>query len=93
MAPEVILGETYSFAADIWSVGCLVYELYTGKKPFKTAGMTRVLHLMVDCLTPLDCQEDLLPEDVEDFLMKCWRRPYSLRPSAKELLNHRLLDN
>ncbi|CAG9325126.1 unnamed protein product [Blepharisma stoltei] len=91
MAPEVILGEPYSYAADIWSLGCLVYELYTGSKPFKTAGLTRVLHLMVDCLNPLDCQEEPLPQDLEDFLLKCWRRPYSLRPSAKELLGHRFL--
>lgn len=28
--PEVILGADWSFSADIWSIGCLVFELLTG---------------------------------------------------------------
>ena len=29
-SPEVILGMTYSMAIDMWSVGCILAELYTG---------------------------------------------------------------
>lgn len=29
-APEVILGSTYDTSADIWSLGCMVFELLTG---------------------------------------------------------------
>ena len=40
MAPEVILGQPYSFGVDIWSLGCVLYELVCGKKPYyKVAGM------------------------------------------------------
>lgn len=34
MAPEVMLGADYSFAADWWSVGCTLYALCTGISPF-----------------------------------------------------------
>jgi len=27
MAPEMHAGRSYSFAADVWSLGCLVFEL------------------------------------------------------------------
>lgn len=27
MAPEMHAGHAYSFAADVWSLGCLLYEL------------------------------------------------------------------
>lgn len=27
MAPEMHAGHSYSFAADVWSLGCLIYEL------------------------------------------------------------------
>ena len=30
-APEVILGMKYNEKIDIWSIGCILYELYTGK--------------------------------------------------------------
>ncbi|RNE95299.1 putative protein kinase [Trypanosoma rangeli] len=33
-APEVILGLPYTFHIDSWSVGCLLFELYTGKPLF-----------------------------------------------------------
>ena len=29
-APEIILGVPYTTAIDMWSVGCIAYELYTG---------------------------------------------------------------
>ena len=34
MAPEVMNEEPYDHKADIWSIGCLVLELITGKPPF-----------------------------------------------------------
>jgi len=30
-SPEIILGLSYDFGIDMWSVGCTIYELYTGK--------------------------------------------------------------
>ena len=29
-SPEVILGHPYSMAIDMWSLGCILVELYTG---------------------------------------------------------------
>ena len=34
MAPEVIYQKPYNESADIWSLGVLLYELYTGKPPY-----------------------------------------------------------
>ncbi|KAK3990996.1 putative Serine/threonine-protein kinase prp4 [Cladorrhinum sp. PSN332] len=30
-APEIILGMPYDYGVDMWSIGCTLYELYTGK--------------------------------------------------------------
>ncbi|KAH8066896.1 cAMP-dependent protein kinase [Aureococcus anophagefferens] len=34
LAPEVIDGSGHAFAADFWSVGCLLFEMLAGKTPF-----------------------------------------------------------
>lgn len=33
-APEVLLGAPYGYAIDMWSLGCLIAELYLGE-PFR----------------------------------------------------------
>ncbi|CAE7235629.1 MKK3 [Symbiodinium microadriaticum] len=43
MSPERILGEDYSFAADIWSLGLCVYELACGVYPYGSVASFPVL--------------------------------------------------
>lgn len=41
MSPEIIEGQSYSFNTDIWSLGCVVYELTYKNVAFKGAGLRR----------------------------------------------------
>jgi tRNA A-37 threonylcarbamoyl transferase component Bud32 len=40
MAPETLKGAGHDYAADIWSLGCILYELAVGTSPFKEEGIT-----------------------------------------------------
>ncbi|KAG8525903.1 uncharacterized protein KY384_000665 [Bacidia gigantensis] len=48
-APEIILGLPYDFAIDMWSVGCTLFELYTGKILFAGRSNNQMLRVMMEC--------------------------------------------
>ncbi|XP_048858003.1 serine/threonine-protein kinase PRP4 homolog [Brienomyrus brachyistius] len=47
-APEIIIGKPYDYGIDMWSVGCTLYELYTGKILFPGKTNNHMLKLAMD---------------------------------------------
>ncbi|MGH0171093.1 UNVERIFIED_CONTAM: hypothetical protein FKN15_060812 [Acipenser sinensis] len=47
-APEIIIGKPYDYGLDMWSVGCTLYELYTGKILFPGKTNNHMLKLAMD---------------------------------------------
>ncbi|KAI9008152.1 hypothetical protein BC832DRAFT_530358, partial [Gaertneriomyces semiglobifer] len=92
IAPEVITGEGLGRhgAQDIWSLGCCMLEMVTGRKPW--SGLDNewavMYHIgMTDRHPPLPEPHEASAE-CSDFLHKCFTRPATQRPNAKELLEH-----
>ena len=48
-APEVILGISYDYGIDMWSVGCTLFELYTGKILFTGRNNNGMLKAIMEC--------------------------------------------
>jgi serine/threonine-protein kinase ULK4 len=58
MAPELFADDgVYSFYSDMWALGCVLYELATGKPPFAATGLK-------DLITEI-CEKEIPP--VEGF--------------------------
>ncbi|KAL7417452.1 kinase-like domain-containing protein [Mrakia frigida] len=87
MAPEVIQMEGASTASDIWSLGCTVIELLTGKPPFAEIhnGMA-VMYRIVEGGPP-PFPENASPE-LKSFLSQCFEKDPTMRPSADVLFEH-----
>lgn len=49
-APEILLGTPYSCAIDMWSLGCIIVELYLGRPIFEGANSTSQLYRIVEVL-------------------------------------------
>ncbi|OMJ71208.1 hypothetical protein SteCoe_30651 [Stentor coeruleus] len=49
-APEVILGLEYSTAIDMWSFGCILIEMFTGKPIFPGENEMELLQCMMEVL-------------------------------------------
>uniref|UniRef100_A0A4W5RHZ7 Serine/threonine-protein kinase PRP4 homolog n=1 Tax=Hucho hucho TaxID=62062 RepID=A0A4W5RHZ7_9TELE len=47
-APEIIIGKPYDYGIDMWSVGCTLYELYTGKILFPGKTNNHMIKLAMD---------------------------------------------
>jgi serine/threonine protein kinase len=43
MAPEILFGHEYCHKADIWSLGCLFYEMLAGYPPFMAQSMPELV--------------------------------------------------
>ncbi|KAL8987223.1 MAG: hypothetical protein Q9177_003550 [Variospora cf. flavescens] len=48
-APEIILGMPYDFGIDVWSLGCTLFELYTGKILFTGRSNNQMLRAIMEC--------------------------------------------
>jgi serine/threonine protein kinase len=88
MAPEVITQTGHGRFADIWSFGCLLVEMATGKPPwyYKTNHIAVMRHVCGDKVTP-ELPEDL-SEEGKNFIESCFKRNPCDRPNASELLKH-----
>lgn len=94
MAPEVIKceGSGYGVKSDIWSIGCTVVEMITGKPPWPEcnsmwAAVYKIAH---STGLPTEIPKDLDPQ-LMNFLELCFERDPKERPTAEQLLRHPFL--
>ncbi|KAI9488449.1 hypothetical protein BDB00DRAFT_963705 [Zychaea mexicana] len=91
MAPEVITGGDTGRkgSMDIWSLGCCIVQMATGRRPWSTLeNEWSVMYHVVTGHPPLPDASQLSSDGI-DFLKKCFTRNSMKRPTANELLSHR----
>ncbi|XP_040821520.1 mitogen-activated protein kinase kinase kinase 4 isoform X2 [Ochotona curzoniae] len=90
MAPEVITrakGEGHGRAADIWSLGCVVIEMVTGKRPWHEYEHNFQIMYKVGMGHKPPIPERLSREG-KDFLSHCLESDPKMRWTASQLLDH-----
>ncbi|KAL7259511.1 hypothetical protein ACSBR1_005409 [Camellia fascicularis] len=88
MAPEVIRQTGHNFSADIWSVGCTVIEMATGKPPWSQQYQEVAALFYIGTTKSHPPIPENLSDEAKDFLLKCLQQEPELRPHACELLQH-----
>jgi NIMA (never in mitosis gene a)-related kinase len=48
MAPEIIKGESYGPKTDIWSLGCVMYEIATFRRPFEATDVQKLFDVIAN---------------------------------------------
>lgn len=95
MAPEVIRQTGYGRQADIWSVGCTVIEMATGRPPWYNSAFTDQISALFTIATSDDLppMPEMFSDTGKDFLAQCFRRNPKERPNATKLLQHPWLNS
>ncbi|NXW95977.1 STK36 kinase, partial [Alopecoenas beccarii] len=85
MSPELVEERPYDHTADLWSVGCILYELFVGTPPFYTSSIFQLVSLIVK--DPVKWPVAISPV-FKSFLQGLLTKDPRQRLSWPELLSH-----
>jgi TolB-like protein/Flp pilus assembly protein TadD len=86
MSPEQARGETVSHPSDIFALGIVLYELATGRHPFKAETLVGYLHaITLQEPQPLTQWKPELPAGLNDLILQMLSKDARQRPTASEV--------
>lgn len=91
MAPELVKQQRYTEKVDVWSLGCIVYQLLCGATPFDGKSLKKINFNI--CQKPLqsifeDPRWRSISDDAKDFILQCLVREQEERPAVGDLIHH-----
>lgn len=105
MAPEILRYEKYDAKADLWSVGAVLYEMCTGKAPFRAQNHVELLRRIESSKGVKFPDEELqsatgstkadevyvVPQDIKDLVRALLKRQPTERASFEEFFKSEAL--
>jgi serine/threonine protein kinase len=86
LSPEQALGEQVTAAADVYSLGAVLYELLTGRTPLEAESLADLAEQQRrPSIAPVRELAPEVPVELEDVVMRCLARNPDYRPSSSEL--------
>lgn len=83
MSPELIQGEQYNYKSDVWSLGCLLYELSMLRLPFsdETGSFYHLGKKIIDCdYSPVEAEYSL---SFRNLIHSMIQKDSGARPTAE----------
>ncbi|RGB26935.1 kinase-like domain-containing protein [Rhizophagus diaphanus] len=84
VAPEVLRGEEYTKASDIYSFGIIAHEICTGMTPYNDMANDEFLDIKI-CQGLRPKSNYKIPQLIFDVINQCWDADPLNRPNADEL--------
>ncbi|MGL6073374.1 MAG: protein kinase domain-containing protein [Fimbriiglobus sp.] len=91
MAPEQGRGERVDARADLFSLGCMLYQLCTGKSPFeRPTVMATLMALSLEHPTPVRELNPNVPRELADLLVRLLSKKREHRPASAKVVAQEL---
>ena len=88
-SPEVWSGKPYGLKSDIWSLGCILYQMTTLKMPFQGNNFKEVYNNVLKC--KYSSLPKMYSKDLDLIIKKLLQIDPDKRPSAKEILEEPII--
>eukprot|EP00443_Scrippsiella_acuminata_P049919 CAMPEP_0115417020 /NCGR_PEP_ID=MMETSP0271-20121206/23910_1 /TAXON_ID=71861 /ORGANISM="Scrippsiella trochoidea, Strain CCMP3099" /LENGTH=953 /DNA_ID=CAMNT_0002841397 /DNA_START=68 /DNA_END=2930 /DNA_ORIENTATION=+ len=85
LSPEVIQEKPYSWPSDIWSMGCILYQMCALKVPFDATNITGLAQKI--CKGPIPPAPSDYSDSVRELQLGMMERIASRRPKADDIIN------
>jgi serine/threonine protein kinase len=89
LSPEMVQKQPYSWASDVWALGCVLYEMCALRVPFEANDMNQLMRRIVST-NPARIPASY-SRDVGELCIKMLSRDASKRPTAATLVQLPLL--
>ncbi|WCJ41430.1 mitogen-activated protein kinase kinase 3 [Euphorbia peplus] len=91
MSPERIRNDSYSYPADIWSLGLALFECGTGEFPYTAnEGPVNLMLQILEDPSPSPSKHKFSSEFCS-FIDACLQKEPDARPTAEQLLSHEFI--
>ena len=88
-SPEVWKDKPYDNKSDVWSLGCVLYEMITLRPPFRAQNMEGLYNKV--CKGQFSRIPDKFSEDLSKIVQYLLQVNPILRPSCEQILNHPII--
>lgn len=88
----MLISRSFTYASDIWALGIIVFQFFTGKTPFKGKTQELTFEQIKECKFEIP---DTVPEVAKDLIQKILRKNPEDRLGAQniqDLMNHQFFN-
>lgn len=91
ISPERCEGKAYSYASDVWAMGCLLYELLSTRPAFSADTIPELTRMILEGSYAPFRNEDGVPPELATLVSRLLALESERRPSIQQLLELDLL--
>ncbi|XP_072031366.1 serine/threonine-protein kinase Nek9-like isoform X2 [Amphiura filiformis] len=93
MSPELVRGQAYNTKSDMWSVGCVLFEILTLKRSFDASNPLKLVWGIVQKEIEMDDIDNSYSEAIKRMVKELLSKNPEKRPSAEEIVSSPIISN